>query len=288
MTAGYWEREGLERAILGALAAAGRDVDALTVDALAPADHFHGGGKAATDRLARLAGIRPGMHVLDVGGGLGGPARTLATYGAHVTVVDVTESFVRTGAALTARLGLADRVEHRVGDALALDVPAASFDLVWTQNSGMSIPDKERLYVGFARALRPGGVLATQEPMAGPVQPVIFPVMWARDAAWRGQQADIERAQAEFHAEDETRARSERGALQAQLDGTRAQLEPMEAEIRRLDAELADLRRQVDAGRADLVAQHNGLAGRRSALAEEYNRLVADANGLIDALNWAR
>ena len=62
----------------------------------------------------------------------------------------------------------------------------------------------------------------------------------------------------------------------------------MEADIRRLDAELADLRRQVDAGRADLVAQHNGLAGRRSALAEEYNRLVADANGLIDALNWAR
>jgi len=170
VTSGYWERQGLERAILGALAAAGRDVDALTVDALAPADHFHGGGKAATDRLARLAGIRPGMHVLDVGGGLGGPARTLATYGAHVTVVDVTESFVRTGAALTARLGLADRVEHRVGDALALDVPAASFDLVWTQNSGMSIPDKERLY-------------ATQEPMAGPVQPVIFPVMWARDAA---------------------------------------------------------------------------------------------------------
>jgi hypothetical protein len=60
------------------------------------------------------------------------------------------------------------------------------------------------------------------------------------------------------------------------------------AEIRRLDTELADLRRQVDAGRADLVAQHNALAGRRGALAEEYHRLVADANGLIDALNWAR
>src|SRR2546422_73278 len=176
VTAGYWEREGLERAILGALAATGRDVDALTVDDLAPADHFHGGGKAATDRLARLAGIRPGMRVLDVGGGLGGPARTLAaTCGAHVTVVDVTESFVRTGAALTARLGLADRVEHRVGDALELDVPAASFDLVWTQNSGMNIADKERLYRGFARALRPGGVLATQEPMAGSVQPATVP-----------------------------------------------------------------------------------------------------------------
>lgn len=110
----------------------------------------------------------------------------------------------------------------------------------------------------------------------------------AIDDAWRAQQADIERAQAEFHTADETTARSEREALQARLDGTRAQLEPAEAEIRRLDAELADLRRQVDAGRADLVAQHNALAERRRALAADYTRLVADANGLIDALNWAR
>ncbi len=110
----------------------------------------------------------------------------------------------------------------------------------------------------------------------------------AIDATWRAQQAEIERAQTEFHAADETTARSEREALQARLDGTRAQLEPVDAEIRRLDTELADLRRQVDAGRTDLVAQHNALVERRRALAEEYSRLAADANGLIDALNWAR
>jgi predicted secreted Zn-dependent protease len=110
----------------------------------------------------------------------------------------------------------------------------------------------------------------------------------AIDAAWRAGQADIERAQAEFHTEDETRTRSEREALQARLDDARARLEPANSEIRRLDAEVADLRRQVEAGRADLVTQHNALAERRGALAEEYNRLVADVNGLIDALNWAR
>jgi len=110
----------------------------------------------------------------------------------------------------------------------------------------------------------------------------------AIDAAWRAQQADIARAQTEFHAADETTARSEREALQARVDGSRAQLEPVEAELRRLDTELADLRRQVDGGRADLVAQHNALAARRRALGEEYNRLAADTNGLIDALNWAR
>ena len=183
-TNGYWGRDGLERRILDALAVAGKNVDALTIDDLAPADQFHGGGKPATERLARLAGLEPGTRVLDVGGGLGGPARTLAgRFGCIVTVVDLTESYVRAATALTARLGLADRVTHRVGDALALDVGGEPFDVVWTQNSGMNIADKERLYAGFARVLRPGGLLVTQEPMAGPVQPVVFPVMWARDAS---------------------------------------------------------------------------------------------------------
>ena len=181
-TNAYWGRDGIERTILDALAAAGKNTDTLTVDDLAPADQFHSGGKSATLRLARLAELRPGLRVLDVGGGLGGPARTLATeFGCRVTVVDLTETYVRAGAALTARLGLADRVTHRVADALALDVGADPFDVVWTQNSGMNIPDKKRLYAGFARLLRPGGLLALQEPMAGPVQPVVFPVMWARD-----------------------------------------------------------------------------------------------------------
>jgi len=54
--------------------------------------------------------------------------------------------------------------------------------VVWTQNSGMNIADKDDLYAGFARLLRRGGLLALQEPMAGPVQPIVFPVMWARDA----------------------------------------------------------------------------------------------------------
>jgi SAM-dependent methyltransferase len=182
-TNAYWGRDGLERRILDALAAAGKNVDALTIDDLAPADQFHGGGKGATERLARLAALKPGTRLLDVGGGLGGPARTLAgQFGCRVTLVDLTESYVRTGAALTARLGLGDRVTHRVGDALALDV-GEEFDVLWTQNSGMNITDKERLYAGFARVLPPGGLLVIQEPMAGPVQPVVFPVMWARDAS---------------------------------------------------------------------------------------------------------
>lgn len=180
----YWGRDGLGQAILDALAASGKDLDALTVDDLAPLDQFHGGGKKATERLARLADFAPGTHVLDVGGGLGGPARTLTVqFGCRVTLVDPTESYVRAGEMLTARMGLADRLVHRIGSALDLPFADGSFDVVWTQNSGMNIEDKERLYAEFHRVLRPGSPLATQEPMAGPVQPVVFPVMWARDAS---------------------------------------------------------------------------------------------------------
>jgi ubiquinone/menaquinone biosynthesis C-methylase UbiE len=180
----YWSRDRLDEAILAALGARGVDLDALTIDLLAPVDQFHGGGKPVTERLAQLAVAAPGTRVLDVGGGFGGPARTLAVqFGCLVTSLDLTESYVRAARMLTARMRLDDRVNHRVGNALALPFPDASFDLVWTQNSGMNIADKERLYAGFHRVLRPGGRLALQEPMAGPVEPVIYPVMWARDAA---------------------------------------------------------------------------------------------------------
>jgi ubiquinone/menaquinone biosynthesis C-methylase UbiE len=121
--------------------------------------------------------------VLDVGGGLGGPARTLAVeYGCHVTVIDLTASYVQAAEVLTTGLGLGDRVTHQIGNALELPFDDGMFDVLWTQNSGMNIAAKEQLYVGFHRVLRPGGRLAFQEPMAGPVQPPIFPLMWARDA----------------------------------------------------------------------------------------------------------
>ena len=180
----HWNRENLGEKILDALAAAGKRLDALTVDDLAVTDQFHGGGKPATVRLARLAALPPGTRVLDVGGGLGGPARTLAAeFGCRVTVIDLTESYVRAATMLTERVGLADRVSHRVGNALELPFDEDAFDAVWTQNSGMNIADKERLYAGLRRVLKPGGLLALQEPMAGPNQPPVFPVMWARVAS---------------------------------------------------------------------------------------------------------
>jgi len=180
----HWEREDLREAILSALRESGKDLDALALADLAPFDQFHAGGKRFTQRLARLANLKPGMSVLDVGGGLGGPARTLALeFGCYVTVVDLTESYVRAGHRLTSLMKLDDRVTFQVGDALNLLFDDNSFDAVWTQNSGMNIADKEKLYAGFQRLIRPNGLLVIQEPMSGPNHPPVFPVMWSRDGS---------------------------------------------------------------------------------------------------------
>jgi len=181
-TSTYWSRPHLAEALLDAVAALGLDLRTATPDALAPLDQFHGGGKEATHLLARHAAVAAGMRVLDVGGGLGGPARMLAVeYGARVTVLDLTTDYLRTGALLTARMGLAGQVRFCHGNALALPFPDESFDLVWTQNSGMQIADKAQLYRGFFRVLRPAGRLAQLEPVAGPMQPPHFPLMWASE-----------------------------------------------------------------------------------------------------------
>lgn len=178
----HYRRDGLTEAILEALRAAGKDLDSLTPDDLAPVDQFHTRGRAATLDLARLAGITSGMRVLDVGGGIGGPARTLASeFGCSVEVLDLTEEYCRAGAALTAMTALSDRVSFEQGDALDMPYPGESFDLAWTQHSSMNVADKERLYREIRRVLRPGGRLALHEVMAGPNSPVYFPVPWARE-----------------------------------------------------------------------------------------------------------
>ena len=132
------------------------------MEGLAPLDQLHIRGKEATLDLARLAELTPGMLVLDVGGGIGGPARTLANeFGCVVTVLDLTEEFCRVGEMLTARTGLSDRVTFRPGNALDMPFPSSSFDRVWVQHSSMNIAAKERLFAEIHRVLRPGGTPGT-------------------------------------------------------------------------------------------------------------------------------
>ena len=181
---GHYAQPDLATSIMDALRQAGKNLDALTIDDLAPVDQFHVRGKQSTIELAQLARIAAGERVLDVGGGLGGPARTLATlFGCHVTVVDLTEEYCHAGEMLTARSGLSDRVHHQHGNALALPFPDARFDVVWTQHSTMNIDDKPSIYAEFRRVLRHDGRYALHEIMQGENTPIHFPVPWARHPA---------------------------------------------------------------------------------------------------------
>lgn len=174
--------EDLGAAILAGLRAAGKNPDAPTLDDLAPVDQFHTGGKAATLELAQLVPLSAQTRLLDVGGGLGGAARLLASQkGLAVTVLDLTEAYCQVGEMLTSRTGLSDQITFQRGDALDMPFADQSFDVIWSQHATMNIAEKAPLFAEFARVLRPGGFLAFHEVMAGPNTPVIFPVPWATD-----------------------------------------------------------------------------------------------------------
>jgi ubiquinone/menaquinone biosynthesis C-methylase UbiE len=180
----YYGGTNFEAAVLDAVRAAGGDPNRLTLDDLASLDQFHDGGREGTRALAQFADVRAGETVLDIGCGLGGPARTLAAEcGCQVTGLDLSAEFCRAATLLTAKVGLADQVIFRHGSALNMPLADGSVDMVWMDNAGMNIPDKARLYAEIHRVLRSGGRYVLSEWFGGLEQPLHFPVPWAEDAA---------------------------------------------------------------------------------------------------------
>jgi SAM-dependent methyltransferase len=168
----HYGKSGLGAEILGALRGAGADVDALTLNDLAPIDELHLGGLEATLEMARLAELQEGERVLDIGCGIGGPARTMAAeFGCHVTGIDLTEEYCRAAEMLTARVGLGSQVVFHQASALDLPFDDGSFDVVWTQHMVGHVQDKERLFGEALRVLRPSGRLTLFEPCLGPSEP---------------------------------------------------------------------------------------------------------------------
>jgi SAM-dependent methyltransferase len=179
----HYSARDIETRILAGLRAAGLNPEQrLSPDQLASLDHFHTGGLRASQELLELARIETEDRVLDLGAGLAGPARLLASVvGCQVDCVEMSPDYC-SGAVLLNRLtGLEDRV--RVHQGTALDLPFAddSFDVVWMQNVGMNIQDKRKLYGEISRVLKPGGRFVFQEMAAGKVGATYFPLPWATE-----------------------------------------------------------------------------------------------------------
>jgi ubiquinone/menaquinone biosynthesis C-methylase UbiE len=181
--AGHYSSGDLGERILAALEASGKDLESLTSADLAPVDQFHNRGAEATRELAEFAGLRPGLHVVDVGSGLGGPARHLAAeHGCRVTGIALTEEFCRVATMLTERIGFADKVEFQHGSALDMPFEDGRFDAAWTMHAQMNIEDKPAFYGEIFRVLKPGGSLVFQDLFQGLGGDVHYPVPWAEDA----------------------------------------------------------------------------------------------------------
>lgn len=179
----HYNATGLTDRIKSALATIASEGQTLTFDQLAPLDQFHIRGILATAELAAAAGLEPSTRVLDLGCGIGGPARYLAaTFGCKVTGVDLSPGFIDAATYLTARCALSDRVRFQVGDALHLPFEDAAFDTVFLQHVVMNVEDRTALYAEVRRILTPGGRFATYDLVLR-ASDVVYPAPWARDAS---------------------------------------------------------------------------------------------------------
>jgi len=178
----YSERLKLADAIADKLRSTGKDLNKLTTADLVAVDEFHIRGRKATLELSERMNLNAHSHVLDIGSGLGGPARTLAeTYGCQVTGIDLTQAFCDAATAMCDWVGLGSRVSFRQGDATKLPFGNQTFDAAMTIHVAMNIAAKNEMYMEACRVLKSGGVFAVYDVLQGEGGEVLYPVPWARD-----------------------------------------------------------------------------------------------------------
>ncbi len=158
----------------------GGEVAALTQAQRDQLDQFHAGGREAVDRLLPSLRLQPGMTVLDVGSGLGGPARQVAqASGARVIGVDITPAYVEAARAMTHAAGLDAQMAYVCSDISALET--TEFDAAYTMHVQMNIADKQTFFTEIARHLRPGARLATFEVCRTHQSRPALPLPWSLD-----------------------------------------------------------------------------------------------------------
>lgn len=181
----HYSSRNIESRILSSLQEAGLNPEnILTPLELGALDHFHTGGYHSSVILRELSNIQACDRVLDIGAGLAGSARMLAASpGCQVDCIELSDDYC-VGAELLNRLtGLHNLVKIIKGSATNIPFTDKMFDIVWMQNVGMNIEDKQKLYSEIFRVLKPGGRFVFQEMLAGDTKQLDFPLPWATDSS---------------------------------------------------------------------------------------------------------
>ena len=146
--------------------------DPLDLAALTPFDQYHYDGTHAVDLALSRLGVSNGARLLDIGAGIGGPARYIADQtGAHVTALELQADLDGVARDLTARCGLSARVTHTCGDILDGQM-RGPFDGIISLLCMLHIPDKPRLFAACRAALRPGRAMYIEDfARARPLSP---------------------------------------------------------------------------------------------------------------------
>jgi len=175
----YAGRDFSER-INAAFARAGLNINTITSEDIEKFDEFHIRGKDATRDLAKLGKIQPGMHLLDIGCGIGGPSRTFAgELGCKVTGIDITEEYCKLARIFNNITGLSKKIQVEHADATQMPFYDGSFDAAVTEHVTMNIGNKEQLLKEIFRVLRPGGKYCFYEIFSSDESDIYFPVPWA-------------------------------------------------------------------------------------------------------------
>ena len=176
----HYSNKGLLDKIYKGLEKLGIDKNQLTQSDLSSFDEFHIGGSEGTLILAEKLTVNASSSVLDIGCGIGGPARFLSSeFGCKVSGIDLTADFVNTGNSLTDQVGLSDKV--KLIEASALNIPFAdnSFDVSYMIHVGMNIADKDVLFSEAFRVTKPGGVFGIYDVMLIGNCEFQYPLPWA-------------------------------------------------------------------------------------------------------------
>jgi ubiquinone/menaquinone biosynthesis C-methylase UbiE len=180
----HWGTGDVYSRIVEAMEAAGIDPETVTVEQLAPVDHFHARGFPATVELADALPIEAGQRLVDIGCGIGGPARYMAQrFGCKVDGLDITAPFVDAGNQLTVLVGMQDAVAIEYGDGQKLPYADKTFDGGYTQHVTMNVPDRGAFFGEAFRVLKPGAFFALTEHGLGELGRPHHPVPWSEDGS---------------------------------------------------------------------------------------------------------